>query len=153
MATVSAGILLYRRKERELRVLLVHFGGPYWQRKDLGAWSIPKGELSAGEAPEAAARREFAEELGAEATGPLQPLGEIRQRGGKYVKAFALEGDFDVNNLRSNRFSLEWPPHSGAVKSFPEIDRAEWFAFPLANEKILASQRPFLDRLKQIANS
>ncbi|MGO9006668.1 MAG: NUDIX domain-containing protein [Beijerinckiaceae bacterium] len=152
MATASAGILLYQRKERELRVLLVHFGGPFWQHKDLGAWSIPKGELSAGEEPEAAARREFAEELGAEATGPLQLLGEIRQRGGKYVKAFALEGDFDVKGLRSNTFDLEWPPHGGVTKSFPEIDRAEWFALPLANEKILAGQRPFLDRLKQIAD-
>lgn len=149
MTNASAGILLYRREKTEVLVLLTHFGGPFWRRKDMGAWAIPKGELAPGEDAETAARREFAEELGSEAKGALQSLGEIRQKGGKRVEVFALEGDFDVTQLRSNQFVMEWPPHSGRQQSFPEVDRAEWFSLPVAAQKILASQRPFLDRLQQ----
>jgi predicted NUDIX family NTP pyrophosphohydrolase len=112
MATVSAGILMYRHGDAGLVVLLVHPGGPFWRNRDLGAWSIPKGELDDGEDPEAAARREFAEELGIEATGPLQSLGQVRQRGGKLVLAYALEGALDVSTVRSNEIAIEWPPRS-----------------------------------------
>src|SRR4029077_2618598 len=119
MAAQSAGILLYKSCEGRLVVLLVHPGGPFWRAKDLGAWSIPKGEPAAGEEPEATARREFAEELGSAVTGDLHPLGKIRQRGGKQVEAFALEGDFDVDSLSGNSFEMEWPPRSGRRQSFP----------------------------------
>jgi predicted NUDIX family NTP pyrophosphohydrolase len=149
MAIMSAGILMYHRGKAGLVVLLVHPGGPFWQNRDLGAWSIPKGELDDGEDPEAAARREFAEELGVAASGPLRPLGEVRQRGGKIVLAFALEGTLDAGAVRSNQIPIEWPPRSGRMIHIPEIDRAEWFTVPLAREKILASQRPFLDRLER----
>jgi predicted NUDIX family NTP pyrophosphohydrolase len=149
MAVWSAGILPYQRRQGELLVLLVHPGGPYWRNKDAGAWSIPKGEFAPGEDPEAVARREFAEELGIAPAGPLQDLGEVRQTGGKRVRAFALEGDIDVDAIRSNRFEMEWPPRSGRTQAFPEIDRAAWFPLPLAREKIIAGQRPFLDRLEQ----
>lgn len=147
MAARSAGILMYRRQGDALQVLLVHPGGPFWRGKDRGAWSIPKGEYEPGEAPEVAARREFAEELGVTPNGELQPLGEIRQAGGKRVLAFAIEGDLDVAAIRSNQFELEWPPRSGRIQSFPEVDRAGWFALPLAHEKIIAGQRPLLDLL------
>lgn len=150
MTAVSAGILLYHCLKGELQVLLVHPGGPFWRRRDLGAWSIPKGERRPGEDCEAAARREFAEELGDRPSGALQPIGEIRQRGGKHVEAFALEGDFDVAGLRSNTFQISWPPGSGRMASFPEIDRAAWFTLPTAREKILASQLPLLDRLERL---
>ena len=150
MAKTSAGILLYRRSEDGIDVLLVHPGGPFWQTRDLGAWSLPKGELNDGEDPEVAARREFEEELGVEGPGELQPLGEVRQRAGKRVLGYAMEGDLDVNNIRSNDVAIEWPPRSGRTTHFPEIDRAAWFAIPLAREKILASQRPFLDRLETL---
>jgi predicted NUDIX family NTP pyrophosphohydrolase len=150
MAAQSAGILMYHRLGGELRVLLVHPGGPYWRNKDLGAWSIPKGEYGADEEPETAARREFAEELGHQADGALQPLGEIRQRGGKRVVAFALEGDLDVDAIRSNEFQLEWPPGSGRIQSYPEVDRAAWLSLPVAAEKMLASQLLFLDRLAEL---
>jgi predicted NUDIX family NTP pyrophosphohydrolase len=153
MAVTSAGILMYRHSEAGIVVLLVHPGGPFWRKRDLGAWSVPKGELAAGEDPEAAARREFAEELGFDAAGPLQPLGQIRQRGGKLVHAFALEGDLDVNGVRSNEVEIEWPPRSGRTIRFPEIDRAAWFAVPIAREKILAAQQPFLDRLEELWKS
>lgn len=147
MAARSAGILMYRRQGDALQVLLVHPGGPFWRGKDRGAWSIPKGEYEPGEAPEVAARREFAEELGVTPNGELRPLGEIRQAGGKRVLAFAIEGDLDVAAIRSNQFELEWPPRSGRIQSFPEVDRAGWFALPLAHEKIIAGQRPLLDLL------
>lgn len=150
MATTSAGILMYRHDDAGIVVLLVHPGGPFWRNRDLGAWSIPKGELDDGEDPQAAARREFAEELGIEATGPLRPLGQIRQRGGKIVLAYALEGTLDAGTVRSNEIALEWPPRSGRTIHVPEIDRAAWFALSLAREKILASQRPFLDRLERL---
>jgi predicted NUDIX family NTP pyrophosphohydrolase len=143
----SAGILLYRRADATLEVLLVHPGGPYWRRKDEGAWSIPKGELDAGEDAGDAARREFTEETGFRLAAPLEPLGEIRQRGGKRVTAFAVEGDIDVTAVKSNTFEIDWPPRSGKLQTFPEIDRAEWFDLPTARAKILESQRPFLDRL------
>jgi predicted NUDIX family NTP pyrophosphohydrolase len=148
MATTSAGILMYRRGDAGIDVLLVHPGGPFWQNRDLGVWSIPKGELEDGEDPETTARREFAEELGTEAAGPLRPLGRVRQRGGKIVLAYALEGTLDVGTVRSNEIAIEWPPRSGRTIYVPEIDRAAWFALPLARTKILASQQPFLDRLE-----
>lgn len=148
MAIVSAGILMYHRGQAGLVVLLAHPGGPFWQNRDLGAWSVPKGELDDGEDPEAAARREFAEELGVAVSGPLRPLGQVRQRGGKIVLGYALEGTLDAGAVRSNQIPVEWPPRSGRMIHIPEIDRAEWFNLPLAREKILASQRPFLDRLE-----
>ncbi len=150
MTAESAGILMYKCVERNCLVLLAHPGGPFWRRKDIGAWSIPKGERSAGEDLETPARREFAEELGIAPTGLLRPLGRIRQRGGKEVEAFALEGDFEVKHLRSNLFQIEWPPRSGRIQSFPEIDRAEWFPLAAARLKILAGQQPFLDRLEAL---
>ena len=148
MAKTSAGILLYRRSDDGIDVLLVHPGGPFWQTRDLGAWSLPKGEYNDREDAEAAARREFKEELGVEALGPLQSLGQVRQRADKIVRGYAMEGDLDINNVRSNEVAIEWPPRSGQTMYFPEIDRAAWFALPLARERILASQRPFIDRLE-----
>ena len=153
MATTSAGILMYHHGDAGLVVLLVHPGGPFWRNRDLGAWSIPKGELGDGEDPEAAARREFAEELGIDAQGPLQPLGQVRQRAGKLVHAYALEGDLDVGRVRSNEIAIEWPPRSGRTIQVPEIDRAAWFALPVARHKILAGQQPLLDRLKELQTS
>jgi predicted NUDIX family NTP pyrophosphohydrolase len=150
--TSSAGILLYRREGSRLEVLLVHPGGPYWRRKDNGAWSIPKGEMAAEEAAGAAARREFMEETGVALTAPLEALGEVRQRGGKRVLAFAVQGDIDVQSIRSNSFEIEWPPRSGRMQTFPEIDRAEWFELPVAHGKILESQRPLLDRLAELVD-
>jgi predicted NUDIX family NTP pyrophosphohydrolase len=149
MAASSAGILMYQRRDGELHVLLVHPGGPFWRNKDDGAWSIPKGEYPPGDDAEAAARREFAEELGAAPSGVLHALGEVRQSGGKRVVAFALEGDLDADAIHSNAFEMEWPPRSGRMQRFPEVDRAAWFALPVARVKILAGQRPFLDRLEQ----
>jgi predicted NUDIX family NTP pyrophosphohydrolase len=150
MASMSVGILMYRHGDGGLDVLLVHPGGPFWRNRDLGAWSIPKGELNDGEDPEEAARREFAEELGSAATGRLRPLGQVRQRGGKIVLAYALEGTLDADAVRSNEISIEWPPRSGRTIPVPEIDRAEWFPLALAREKILLSQQPFLDRLGEL---
>jgi predicted NUDIX family NTP pyrophosphohydrolase len=152
MATSSAGILMYRNAMLSLEVLLVHPGGPFWRNKDDGAWSIPKGEIDAGERPEDIARREFMEELGSAASGPLRPLGEIRQRGGKRVHAFAVEGDLDVSTVASNTFEMIWPPKSGRTQRFPEVDRAEWFALPVARNKILEGQRPLLDRLQELVS-
>jgi predicted NUDIX family NTP pyrophosphohydrolase len=145
----SAGILMYRRTGSKLEVLLVHPGGPYWRRKDQGSWSIPKGEMNAGEAADIAAIREFTEETGIALAAPLQPLGEIRQRAGKRVVGFAVEGDLDVSTIKSNTFEIEWPPRSGKMQVFPEIDRAEWFDLPVAHGKILDGQRPFLERLAE----
>jgi predicted NUDIX family NTP pyrophosphohydrolase len=143
----SAGILPYRRSSKGLQVLLVHPGGPFWQSRDLGAWSIAKGEYDEGELPEAAARREFKEETGWEPKGALVNLGELRQRKSKLITAFALEGDFDTATLRSNTFEMEWPRRSGRVQSFPEVDRGEWLVLDLARGKLLAGQRSFLERL------
>lgn len=148
MPAKSAGVLAFRTKSRRLEVLLVHPGGPFWRNKDLGAWSIPKGEYGLDEAAEQAARREFREELGVELTEPLLPLGDIRQRGGKVVTAFAAECDVDVTAITSNTFEMEWPPRSGKRQSFPEIDRAEWFDLATAREKINEAQRELLDRLE-----
>jgi len=144
----SAGLLLYREREGALQVLLGHMGGPFWARKDAGAWTIPKGELDAGEQPEAAARREFAEELGHDPpAGELLDLGEIRQRAGKRVRAFALRGDFDPAALRPGTFELEWPPRSGRRQAFPEIDRVAWFDDATARAKLVTAQAQLLDRL------
>jgi predicted NUDIX family NTP pyrophosphohydrolase len=148
----SAGILMYRRVRRKVEVLLVHPGGPYWRKKDEGAWSIPKGEIDEGENVEVAARREFLEETGIVVTGPLETLGEIRQRGGKRVTAFAVKGDFNIEAIKSNTFEMVWPPKSGKQQSFPEIDRAAWFDLQAAHVKILESQRPLLDRLVELVD-
>ena len=152
---MSAGIVLYRPTTGGgLEVLLVHPGGPFWARRDLGAWSIPKGEYEPDEAPLAAARREFAEELGvAPPEGPIEDLGEVRQKSGKLVRAWALAGDMDVSGVRSNTFTLEWPPRSGVTQEFPEVDRAEWFALTVAREKIVPTQVPLLDRLQALQRS
>ncbi len=146
----SAGILMYKKAQDGILVLLVHPGGPFWRKRDDGAWSIPKGEYGEAEAPEAAARREFAEETGSAPEGALQPLGELRQKSGKTVTAFALEGVFDTSRLHSNLFEIEWPPRSGRFESFPEIDRAEWFTLSEAGQKIVGGQRPFLERLERL---
>lgn len=139
---------MYREAGPELELLLVHPGGPFWARKDAGAWSIPKGEYGQGEDPLAAARREFAEELGAPApAGPYLDLGEIMQPSRKRVAVFAVEGDVDPGSLKSNLFEIEWPPRSGEMRSFPEIDRAAWFPLSVARTKILPGQAPFIDRL------
>jgi predicted NUDIX family NTP pyrophosphohydrolase len=149
---LSAGILAYRRQDEHIEVLLVHPGGPFWRNKDEGAWSIPKGEIDGAEDPETAARREFAEELGPAASiGPLEPLGEIRQRGGKRVIAFAGECDFDTARLFSNTFELEWPPRSGRLQSFPEVDCAKWFDVETARSKILSGQVEFIDRIANLS--
>jgi predicted NUDIX family NTP pyrophosphohydrolase len=153
MAAKSAGILVYRRRAGETEVLLVHPGGPFWARRDAGAWSIPKGEYADDEDPEAAARREFQEETGWTIMGELRPLGEIRQKAGKAVTAFAAEGDFDPASLESNRFEMEWPPRTGKRASFPEIDRAKWFSLAEASEKMIEGQRPLLDRLEELVGS
>lgn len=148
MAKTSAGLLVYRCRDARLEVLLVHPGGPFWAKRDRGAWSIPKGEYDWGEDPEAVARREFEEELGIAApASPLRPLGEIVQAGGKRVMAFAAEADLDTAAIRSNEFELEWPPKSGRRQRFPEVDRAEWFGPAEAREKIIPGQAPLLDRL------
>jgi predicted NUDIX family NTP pyrophosphohydrolase len=151
MPRASAGLLLYRRTEGRIEALLVHPGGPYWSQRDDGAWSIPKGEHDDHEDPLEVVRREFREELGTEApAGTPTPLGEIRQRGGKRVRAWALEGDLDASTVRSNTFSMEWPPHSGATREFPEVDRAAWFDLDTARRKLLSGQVAFVDRLAVI---
>ena len=151
MATLrSAGILLFRRTGGGTEFLLVHPGGPFWARRDAGAWSIPKGQIEEDEEPRACAIRELGEELGPVPplrTDQLLELGTIRQRAGKVVEAWAAEGDFDPARLDSNTFSFEWPPRSGKEQEFPEVDRAEWFALAAAREKIIPAQAEFLDRL------
>lgn len=147
MVRISAGLLLWRRETGALRVLLVHPGGPFWAKKDAGAWTIPKGEVDANEDALVAARREFMEELGTSPPPQAVPLGEIRQKGGKTVIGFAAEGAFAVESLRSNTFELEWPPRSGKRRVFPEVDRARWFSLDDARAKINPAQRDFLDRL------
>jgi predicted NUDIX family NTP pyrophosphohydrolase len=153
MAVKSAGILIYRRRAGAIEVLLVHPGGPFWARKDAGAWSLPKGEYADEEDPEAAARREFQEETGWTIKRELRPLGEVRQKAGKAVTAFAAEGDFDPASLESNRFEMEWPPRTGKRASFPEIDRAKWFSLAEASEKMIEGQRPLLERLEELVGS
>jgi predicted NUDIX family NTP pyrophosphohydrolase len=143
----TAGLVLFRRRAGALEVLLVHPGGPFWASKDEGAWSIPKGELAEHEDALAAARREVEEETGARPTGPFIALAPVLQKGGKVVHAWAVESDYDPSSLRSNEFELEWPPKSGKRRSFPEVDRAEWFDLATASRKIIASQEPVLQHL------
>jgi len=143
---------MYRWTGPRLEVLLVHPGGPLWRNKDEGAWSIPKGEMDEDEDASVAARREFLEETGCALSGPLEPLGDIRQRGGKRVTAFAVEGELDLDTVKSNTFEIEWPPKTGRMQSFPEIDRAAWFDLPAAHLKILESQRSLLDRLFELVH-
>ena len=150
MPRQSAGLLLFRHSFGHLEVFLVHPGGPYWARKDDGAWSIPKGEFTDGESPFDAAKREFEEETGVVPTGDFIPLEPIRQTAGKIVYAWALSTDFDACTIKSNTFSIEWPPKSGQYQEFPEIDRAEWFPLDVARVKILAGQDALLDQLAAI---
>jgi predicted NUDIX family NTP pyrophosphohydrolase len=148
VAKRSAGILLYRVKRGAPEVLLVHPGGPFWARRDAGAWSIPKGEYEPGDDPGASALREFEEETGsALSPGELIDLGSVEQKGGKVVSAWASEGDLDADAVRSNTFAMEWPPRSGRTAEFPEIDRAGWFGVDEAREKLVPAQAEFLDRL------
>jgi predicted NUDIX family NTP pyrophosphohydrolase len=149
MGEVSAGIVLFRRKGTALEVLLVHPGGPYCIRRDKAGWSIPKGGVLPGEEPIDAARREYGEETGFPAEGPLIPLGFVRYSGGKRVHAWAMEGDLDPARVRSIAFSLEWPPHSGQMKEFQEIDRAEWFNLEAARDKLHAGLVPLLEALRK----
>lgn len=150
MAKQSAGLLMFRVQSGQLEVFLAHMGGPFWAGKDQGAWSIPKGEFVEGEEPFAAAQREFAEETGCRPGGPFIPLAPITQRGGKRVHAWAVEGDCDPAQLRSNTFSMEWPPKSGRQQEFPEVDRAGWFAIPAVLEKILSGQRELVVELAKL---
>lgn len=147
MTKRSAGLLMYRRRGNELEVFLVHPGGPYWAKKDSGAWSIPKGEYTDEEDALAAAKREFEEETGYPVDGELLALGQVKQAGGKIVTAWAFEGDCVAADLKSNTFSMEWPPRSGRQREYPEVDRGDWFSIPEASEKLMAGQLPFLDRL------
>jgi predicted NUDIX family NTP pyrophosphohydrolase len=148
MAKHSAGILLYRRAGDGLEVLLVHPGGPFWAKKDVGVWSIPKGEHDEGEDALATALREFHEETGTVLPpGALTDLGTVKQRAGKVVQAWAAEGDLDADAIRSNHFTIEWPPRSGRMREFPEVDRAAWFGVAEARERINPAQAAFLDRL------
>ncbi|RPH36257.1 MAG: NUDIX domain-containing protein [Chloroflexi bacterium] len=146
----SVGLLLYRRRPDACEVFLIHPGGPFWRAKDSGAWSIPKGEPSSDEDLLDAARREFAEETGFRISGDFLPLAPIKQRGGKIIGAWAVEGDCDPTEIRSNTFTTEWPPHSGHVRAFPEVDRAAWFTIDDARGRITEGQRGFLDQLSQL---
>lgn len=152
MAKISAGILLFRRTPHGIEVLLVHMGGPYWAQRERGAWSIPKGEPLPDEELLDTARREFREETGVRPRGPFQPLDTVRQTGGKIVHAWAAEGTWDTARLRSNTFTLEWPPHSGKHRDFPEVDRAAWFTPDEARARLISGQVPFLDRLLRITD-
>jgi len=147
MTKKSAGLLIFRRVAQDIEFLLVHPGGPFFVKKDLGYWTVPKGELNENEDPLQAAVREFGEETGQVVDGAFIPLQPIVQKGGKQVLCWALEYDFNPSTLSSNTFDLEWPPKSGKIKSFPEVDRAEWFGYPAASEKINAAQISFLDEL------
>jgi len=150
MPKQSAGLLLYRTGPRALEVLLVHPGGPFWAKKDLGAWSIPKGEFTDEEAPLAAAQREFAEEMGTAIEGQCRALTPVKQPSRKIVHAWAIAGDLDAAAINSNSFEMEWPPKSGKKQSFPEVDRAEWFDLGEARRRIQQGQVPFLDELERI---
>lgn len=147
---LSAGILLYRMRGGGIEVFIVHPGGPFWAKKDYGAWSIPKGEYAEGEDSLAAAKREFHEETGFEVNGSFRALAPLKQASGKLISAWAVEGDVDALSVKSNTFSLEWPPRSGKVQEFPEVDRALWCDLPTAQKKLLRGQRPFLDQLQQL---
>ena len=147
MPKTSAGILLYRRKDDQLQVFLVHPGGPFFAKKDEGAWSVPKGEIGEGEDALTAARREFGEETGCKAEGDFIPLSPVKQKNGKTVVAWAVEGDCDAASIKSNTFALEWPPKSGRVQDFPEVDRAGWFTVDEAKKKINPAQAALVDEL------
>ena len=155
MSRTSAGLLLYRRTADGLQVLLGHPGGPLWAKRDEGAWTLPKGELDGDEDPLAAARREFAEEIGTtlEDDRTYLPLGTVKQSGGKVVHAWAVECDLDADAVHSNLFTMEWPPRSGRVRQYPEVDRAQWFSLAEAGRKILPGQAPFLERLERTLES
>lgn len=150
MAKVSAGLLVYRKRREALEVLLAHPGGPFWAKRDGGAWSIPKGEVNATEPPFEAALREFQEETGFAVSGDFTALSPLRQPGGKVVHAWAVPGDVEPARLRSNTFSMEWPPRSGKQQEFPEIDRVEWFAIDEALRRILPGQAGFLRELASL---
>jgi predicted NUDIX family NTP pyrophosphohydrolase len=150
MAKQSAGLLLYRNVGGRVEVFLVHPGGPFWAKKDDGAWSIPKGEFVEGEEPLEAAKREFQEETGLPIGGMFEALKPVKQAGGKTVYAWAIEGDIDAGAVRSNTFSMEWPARSGKARSFPEIDRAGWFDLDTAKVKILKGQAPLLEQVKDL---
>jgi predicted NUDIX family NTP pyrophosphohydrolase len=145
----SAGVLLYRRIGGSLEVLLVHPGGPFWRNKDVGAWQLAKGRIEAGESAADAARRETQEELGIVLTGEPRPLCRLRQAGGKLVEVFALEQDLDPAAIAGNHFEIEWPPRSGRIRSFPEVDKAAWFTLDAARDMVLESQAPMLDAMAQ----
>lgn len=149
MKPLSAGMILFRRAGASIEVLLVRPGGPYWRRKDIGAWQIPKGAVEASEEPIDAAFREVEEELGLRPVGEPLPLGRIRQAGGKWVEAFAIEAPFEPAQLKSILFEMEWPPRSGRLASFPEVEEARWFTLPGARERMLPSQQPLLSRLEE----
>jgi predicted NUDIX family NTP pyrophosphohydrolase len=150
----SAGLLLFRRRCTDTEVLIGHMGGPFWQSRDDGSWSVPKGEYTPDEEPTAAARREFVEELGVPPPdGDLLPLGEARQPGGKIVTVWALDGDLDTGLVVPGTFTMEWPRGSGRMQEFPEIDRAEWISVAEAREKLVTGQRVFLDRLEELLDS
>lgn len=153
MAKQAAGILLYRRGRSGLEVLLAHPGGPLWARKDAGAWTLPKGQFTEGELPLDAAKREFEEEMGSAPAGDFQPLGTVKQKSGKIIHAWAAESDFDAATVKSNLFSMEWPPKSGRMGEFPEVDRAGWFSIEEARVKIIKGQAPFLERLLEVLRS
>jgi predicted NUDIX family NTP pyrophosphohydrolase len=150
MPKKSAGLLMYRRRHGVLEVFLVHPGGPFWQKKDVGSWSIPKGEYTTEEDPLEVAKREFWEETGFRASGEFVPLTSRKQPSGKIITAWAFEGDCDASMIKSNTFSMEWPPRSGKREEFPEVDRAGWFSIPDAKEKIIKGQSGFVDELVRI---
>ncbi len=150
MPDISAGLLLYRRKDRRLEVFLIHPGGPYWAKKDFGVWSIPKGLVEEGEDLLDAAKREFHEETGFTAAGPFLPLSSVKLRSGKTVHAWAAEGDVDPHAMKSNSFTMEWPPRSGHLHAFPEADRGSWYPLEEAAEKITPGQRALLGELRQL---
>ena len=147
---LTAGILLYRIRRDELEVFLVHPGGPFWAKKDDGAWSIPKGEVDEGDDLMATAKREFFEETGSPIDGDFQPLPPQRQKSGKVVHAWAVMGDIDANSVKSNMFSMEWPPRSGMTREFPEVDRGQWFDIPTARQKLMPAQLPLLESLQEL---
>lgn len=149
---LSAGVLLYRLRSGEPQVFLVHPGGPFWEKKDEGVWSIPKGVYEEGDDPLTTAKREFQEETGSQVSGEFRALTSLTQPSGKVVSAWAIEGDLDAATVKSNTFSLEWPPHSGTMREFPEVDRGGWFDLPTARMKLQSGQRGFLDQLQQLLN-
>ena len=153
MRKVSAGLLMYRKRNAQVEVLLVHLGGPFWAKKDAGAWFIPKGEVNPGENDFSAAKREFEEETGLQPGPEFLPLGSVKHKSGKKVSAWAFEGDCDPASLRSNTFQMEWPPRSGKTQEFPEIDRAGFFTIEAAREKMHAAEFDFLPRLAELLSS